>query len=235
MSQSSAGVATNGDSYPVDISADGRYIGMTSYGASTLAPNDNDEDNVYRHDRQTGTTEVASIGTGWDGTALVGDAYGGRMSADGALRGLHADAPTVSRRTTTTPSATSSCATWPPASTQLVSLPSGDDGSTVDGGSSGPVISPDGRFVAFTSEAENLVAGDTNGVLDVFLRTVLRTRRPRPQRLWSRARPSLGRQLTCNDGVWTEGTLTRVWRRNEQPISGATGATYTLIASMPAT
>lgn len=31
-------------------------------------------------------------------------------------------------------------------------------------------LSPDGRFVAFTSEATNLVAGDTNGVADVFVR-----------------------------------------------------------------
>jgi Tol biopolymer transport system component len=32
-----------------------------------------------------------------------------------------------------------------------------------------PAISPDGRFVAFVSEATNLVAGDTNGVADVFV------------------------------------------------------------------
>ena len=31
-------------------------------------------------------------------------------------------------------------------------------------------ISADGRFVAFTSDATNLVAGDTNGVSDVFVR-----------------------------------------------------------------
>ena len=33
-----------------------------------------------------------------------------------------------------------------------------------------PVISPDGRFVAFLSGATNLVAGDTNGAQDVFIR-----------------------------------------------------------------
>jgi hypothetical protein len=31
-------------------------------------------------------------------------------------------------------------------------------------------ISPDGRFVAFTSDASNLVSGDGNGVRDVFVR-----------------------------------------------------------------
>ena len=33
-----------------------------------------------------------------------------------------------------------------------------------------PVMTPDGRYVAFTSEANNLVAKDTNGVPDIFLR-----------------------------------------------------------------
>jgi hypothetical protein len=34
----------------------------------------------------------------------------------------------------------------------------------------GEVLSADGRFVAFTSEATNLVPGDTNGAVDVFVR-----------------------------------------------------------------
>src|SRR5439155_1571627 len=36
--------------------------------------------------------------------------------------------------------------------------------------SSEPGMSADGRFVVFTSLATNLVAGDTNGVADVFVR-----------------------------------------------------------------
>jgi Tol biopolymer transport system component len=48
--------------------------------------------------------------------------------------------------------------------------------SLTEGGGQGnshsenPSISGDGRFVAFTSKASNLVAGDTNGVVDVFVR-----------------------------------------------------------------
>jgi Tol biopolymer transport system component len=37
-----------------------------------------------------------------------------------------------------------------------------------------PAISADGRYVAFASFATNLVAGDTNGDLDVFVRGPLR-------------------------------------------------------------
>lgn len=37
------------------------------------------------------------------------------------------------------------------------------------GASTDPVVSPDGRYVLFASTAPNLVAGDTNGVADIFL------------------------------------------------------------------
>src|SRR2546428_46318 len=37
-------------------------------------------------------------------------------------------------------------------------------------GMGGPSISADGRYVAFDSEASNLVKGDTNGAADVFVR-----------------------------------------------------------------
>jgi hypothetical protein len=44
-------------------------------------------------------------------------------------------------------------------------------GTQAEGGGSGtPSISANGRYVTFTSSATNLVAGDTNGVQDVFVR-----------------------------------------------------------------
>src|SRR5262249_52570969 len=42
-------------------------------------------------------------------------------------------------------------------------------GSEANGSSIAPVLSFDGRWVAFTSEATNLVAGDENGSIDVFV------------------------------------------------------------------
>src|SRR5207247_327255 len=52
--------------------------------------------------------------------------------------------------------------------TERVSVASG--GRQGNGFSAGPVLSADGRFVAFHSTATNLVAGDTNGATDVFVR-----------------------------------------------------------------
>jgi hypothetical protein len=52
--------------------------------------------------------------------------------------------------------------------TERVSL--ADDGSQALNGSYVPDVSGDGRHVAFYSDASNLVAGDTNGKRDVFVR-----------------------------------------------------------------
>ncbi|HVS28938.1 MAG TPA: hypothetical protein VHE14_05265, partial [Solirubrobacteraceae bacterium] len=47
------------------------------------------------------------------------------------------------------------------------------DGRQSNGDSSQPRISADGRFVAFTSSASNLVPGDTTGALDIFVRDMV--------------------------------------------------------------
>lgn len=54
-----------------------------------------------------------------------------------------------------------------PASTTLVSAASS---GTPNGQSDSSAVSSTGRFVAFTSTANNLVAGDSNGITDVFRR-----------------------------------------------------------------
>jgi hypothetical protein len=45
-----------------------------------------------------------------------------------------------------------------------------NDGSQANSDSGTPALNEDGRFVAFTSFADNLVADDTNGSSDVFVR-----------------------------------------------------------------
>ncbi len=46
----------------------------------------------------------------------------------------------------------------------------GLNGEEADGGSAVPVFSADGRFLAFRSDADNLVENDTNGTTDVFVK-----------------------------------------------------------------
>jgi hypothetical protein len=57
-----------------------------------------------------------------------------------------------------------------PAAAQVTRVSVSTAGAEANGGSVHPSISRDGRFVVFSSLASNLVADDTNGVEDVFLR-----------------------------------------------------------------
>jgi hypothetical protein len=59
---------------------------------------------------------------------------------------------------------------WGQGTTERVSLgPNGVQGNSY---SRQPALSADGRFVAFSSYASNLVPGDTNDAEDVFVRRV---------------------------------------------------------------
>ena len=58
--------------------------------------------------------------------------------------------------------------------TALVSV--GIAGPPANGESFGPALSPDGRYLAFQSDASNLVPGDSNGAQDVFVRDPWRAR-----------------------------------------------------------
>ena len=53
--------------------------------------------------------------------------------------------------------------------TKTILLSTASDGSVANTGAWSPTISDDGRFVAFSSYATNLIAGDTNGIGDVIV------------------------------------------------------------------
>jgi LPXTG-site transpeptidase (sortase) family protein len=133
--------------------------------ASNLVSGDtNGDHDIFVHDRQTGMTTRVSVAS--DGTQANSYSYASSLSADGRYVAFSSDASNLvsgdtngefdifvhDRRT---------------GGTARVSLAS--DGSQGNGLSYAPSISADGRFVVFGSSASNLVSGDTNGVMDVFL------------------------------------------------------------------
>ena len=56
-----------------------------------------------------------------------------------------------------------------PANNTTKRITVGLGNTKADGSSSTPILSPDGRYVWFSSSASNLVAGDTNGQSDLFV------------------------------------------------------------------
>jgi Tol biopolymer transport system component len=175
VSVSSQGTVGDDDSVLAAVSADGRFVAFWSF-ASTLVPGDtNGSTDVFVHDRLTATTERVSV-TSRERQATGGDQGGvldtnwGRpaISADGRFVAFASSATNLvkgDRNQTVDVFVRDRVA----GTTERVSLPSGRRGEA-NSDSSGPAISADGRLVAFTSFATNLVAGDTNFADDVFVR-----------------------------------------------------------------
>ena len=92
--------------------------------------------------------------------------YSPAISADGRYVAFVSGASNLVPGDTNT--RTCSCAICGRAPPERVSVATG--GTQANGGSYGPAISADGRYVAFVSDASNLVPGDTNDHPDVFVR-----------------------------------------------------------------
>lgn len=165
ISVDSAGVESNGASTDPAISADGRFVVFTS-AASNLVSNDaNNRSDVFLHDLQTATTTRISL----DSSGNEGNGDSGRpdISADGRFVAYHGTSSNLAPQDTNT---TQDVYVTDRLSgiTNCVSV---DPGFVSGNGFSGnPALSANGRYVAFHSLASNLVTGDTNGVVDVFLR-----------------------------------------------------------------
>ena len=173
VSISSTGLEGDSDSLQPSISADGRFVAFAS-DASNLVPNDiKRRTDVFVHDRETGMTERVSISpTGREANQASG---GPSISADGRFVAF------ASRATNLVPGGTDGAFNVfvhdrETGTTELVSISSTGQQATFDRAqfaSSGDAsISADGRFIAFRSNANNLVPGDTNGstvYFDVFV------------------------------------------------------------------
>jgi Tol biopolymer transport system component len=164
VSVASAGSEGSGWSDRPAISADGRFVAFVS-AAPDLVPGDtNGRADVFVHDRQTRTTERVNVDSA--GTQADGESESPALSADGRFVAF------VSAATNLVPGDTNGRADVfvhdrQTRTTERVSVDSA--GTQADRESASPALSADGRFVAFSSGATNLVPGDTNGQSDVFV------------------------------------------------------------------
>jgi Tol biopolymer transport system component len=103
------------------------------------------------------------------GAELAGWSYGASLSADGRYAAFESQAANAVAGDSND---TMDAFVRDVASSRTVRVSVSTEGSQAIGSSGSPAISSDGRYVAFTSDARNLVAGDTtgDGYEDVFLR-----------------------------------------------------------------
>ncbi len=163
------------------LSADGRYVAF--YSTTSLVPGAHGR-HIYLRDRARGmTTLVSRSNDGIQGSAgveygtlsLSADArYVAFASASSNLveNDINNATDIFVRDTVAGTTLRASVRTGGDESTGPLLVDS--SGQVVAAGSKSPSISADGRFVAFVSEATNLVGADTNGAADIFVRGPLR-------------------------------------------------------------
>jgi Tol biopolymer transport system component len=168
VSVDSSGGAANGGSIAPSMSADGRYVAFESDASNLVAGDSNGMRDIFVHDLSTGVTERVSVDS--NGFEANGPSYFASISADGRWVAFESDA------TNLVPAERNSV--------RDVFVHDRQTGQTkrasvnVSGGignaaSTWPSISGDGRYVAFMSDATNLVANDVNGFTDVFVKDMV--------------------------------------------------------------
>lgn len=164
VSVDSRGVEGNLPSLDAKISGNGRIVAFYS-SASNLAPGDtNQTGDLFVHDLQTRTTTRVSVNS--SGTQGDRSSYDARISRDGRFVAFDSHATNLVEGDTNS----KSDIFVHDRQTGITTRPSTDrNGVEGDNDSAANRISGDGRFVAFDSAASNLVAGDTNKQVDVFI------------------------------------------------------------------
>jgi Tol biopolymer transport system component len=172
QSAADGGAGASSDAFDQSVSDDGRFVAFAS-GADNLSTEDDDDfADVFVRDMQTNATILVSRRSALSGnTAADAISLMPSISADGRYVAFESDANNLSmvdnnnvRNVFVRDMQT--------GTTSLVSRRTAGEGAPggVDGDSRAPVISDDGRHIAFTSEADNLSADDSNSTVNVFVR-----------------------------------------------------------------
>jgi Tol biopolymer transport system component len=166
VSISSTEEQANASSGAAAITPDGRFVAFSSAATNLVAGDVEDSaTDVYLRDRQAGTTE--GISTVQPPSGIVLHSGAPSLSADGRLVAFQ------SWESNLVPGDTNGrfdvfVLDRVSGTVERVSVSS--TGVEGNNDSTGPSISADSRLVAFTSDADNLVAGDGNFDVDVFVR-----------------------------------------------------------------
>lgn len=165
VSASASGTVGNGISQDPAISKGGRYVTFRSQASNLVSGDTNGTAwDIFVKDLQTGTVDRVSVSTA--GAQANGASQNPMISADGRFVTYRSSATNlVSGDTNGQPDIF--VRDRQTNTTTRVSVVTG--GAQATGGvSDEPAISDDGRYVAFQSDATNLVTGDTNAKTDVF-------------------------------------------------------------------
>jgi Tol biopolymer transport system component len=171
ISRDTASGPANSNSYTPSITADGRYVAFASQANDLVANDTNALADVFRRDNLASSTIRLSVDTFFAQANNVSS--NPSISEDGnkiAFQSLATNlisGDTNGRDDIFVRSIAVNCQLCISTTTRVSVATDGAQGNSA---SIDPSVSDDGRFVAFTTFATTLVAGDTNGEIDVLVR-----------------------------------------------------------------
>lgn len=189
-----------GDAYiwKRSVSQNGRFVAFESDQKLVATDDSSTISDIYVRNRKTGKTQIVSVPSGTKEGG--GSAFAPEISADGRFVVFEGGSETLvpfdsnnavdvfvhDRKT---------------GKTKRVSLSS--SGTQADDGGFQPSISPNGRYVAFTSVSDDLVSGDSNGLTDIFVhdRETGKTRRVSVDSSGAESNGSSERPSVADDGT----------------------------------
>ena len=156
----------NGASLYPPVSHDGRYVAFYSLATNLVSDDTNNEGDVFIHDREIGTTQRVSVGS--NGEQGNGDSTWPSISGNGQYVAFTSNADNLVPNDT---NVLKDVFVYDTKNKRVKRVNVSSRGVEANGDSYTyfPSISSDGRFVAFSSDASNLVPDDTNEAWDVFV------------------------------------------------------------------
>jgi Ca2+-binding RTX toxin-like protein len=163
ISTDAAGAQGNSSSTNAQFSADGRYVVFESYASNLVAGDSNGTYDIFVKDLQSGAIQRVST----DAAGVQGNSHStnAQFSADGR----YVVFKSLANNLVSGDSNNAYDIFVKDLQSGAIQRVSSDAiGTQGNDGSSNAQFSADGRYVVFDSDANNLVAGDSNGAPDVF-------------------------------------------------------------------
>ena len=178
-------------SYDASVSPDGRYVVFTSAADDLVAVDNNNHEDVFLRDRQSGVTTILS--TRPDGSPADGQSGQGAISADGTKVAFASRADDI---VAGDGNGKADIFVRDLASGAIERVSVSNTGAGGNADSTWPTISGDGRYVAFQTVASNLggVKYNNGNDLDVYIRDTQSDRT-------SRVMPDLASAAQWGDGT----------------------------------
>ncbi|MEQ2005856.1 MAG: SBBP repeat-containing protein [Limisphaerales bacterium] len=164
VSRTPAGASGNGESDAPAISPDGRYVAFHSRASDLVSTDSNTNYDVFLWDANDNSVTLVSRTI--SGASGAGDSYSPQLSASGRMVSFASTAADFAG-TDTNGTSDAFARDMDAGVTYLASI--NTNNTSGDGASGVPVLSANGRHIAFLSRAGDLVTNDLNALNDVFV------------------------------------------------------------------